>query len=125
MFNRRQDEVCVQKEEQGNNLNIETMKQEIEQEKLAKTETNRESDNLPQKVVLNKVYRDENKTMQMDNLSILSNNVRYIQHDENSKTPHSLDINTLDYHQYKRLYNSLKGGESHMLDVDFGSNPET
>ena len=27
--------------------------------------------------------------------------------------------------KYKRLYNSLKGEESHTLDVDFGSNPET
>ena len=62
---------------------------------------------------------------QMENWSILSNNVRYVQHDERSKTPHNLDINTLDYHQYKRLCNSLKGEESHMLDVDFGINPET
>ena len=63
--------------------------------------------------------------MQMENWSILSDSVRYMQHDERSETPHSLDINTLDYHQYKRLYNNLKGKESHMLDVDFGSNPET
>ena len=55
----------------------------------------------------------------------MSDNVRYIQHDERSKTPHSLDINTLDYCQYKILYNSLKGEESHTLDIDFGSNPET
>ena len=88
-------------------------------------ETNRENHNPYQKVVLNKVYWDENKTTQMENWSILSNNVRYVQHDERSKTPHSLDMNTLDYCQYKRLYNSLKGEESHMLDVDFGSNPET
>ena len=74
---------------------------------------------------MNKVYRDENKTMQIENWSILSDSVRYIQHDEKSRTPHNLDINILDYCQYKRLYNSLKGEESHMLDVDFGSNPET
>ena len=113
-----------EKVEQGNNLNIETMKQEIEQETVAKTETNRENDNPYQKVVLNKVYQDEKETMQMENCSILSNNIRYIQHDEISKTPHRLDINTLDYCQYKRLCNSLKGEESHTLDVDFGSNPE-
>ena len=93
------------KVEHGNNLNIETMKQEIEQEKLAKLETDKENENPYPKVVLNKVYCDENKTMQMENWSILSDNVRYMQHDERSKTPHSLDINTLDYCQYKRLYN--------------------
>ena len=54
----------------------------------------------------------------------MSDNVGYAQHDEGSKTPHSLNINTLDYHQYKKLYNSFTGEESHMLDVDFVSNPE-
>ena len=115
--------VC-KKVEQENNLNIETMKQDIE-EKLAKTETDKEIENPYQKIVLNKVYKDEIKTMQMENWSILTDNVRYIQHDERSKTPHSLDINTLDYCQYKRIYNSLKGEECHTLDVDFGSNPVT
>ena len=102
------------KVEQGNNLNIETMKQGIEQENLAKTATNRGNENPYQKVVLNKLYKEENKTTQMENWSILNDNVRYVQHDERSKTPHSLDISTLDYCQYQRLYNSLKGEESHV-----------
>ena len=33
---------------------------------------------------------------QMENWSILSDNIRYVQHDERSKAPHSLDVNTLD-----------------------------
>ena len=99
------------------------MKQETEQEKLAQTD--RENNNLYKKVILNKVYQDEDNMMQMENWSILSNNVRYVQHDEKSKTPHKLDINTLDYHQHKELYHKLKGEKSHMLDVDFGNNPKT
>ena len=38
MFNRRPNKIHVQKVEQGNKLNIETMKQKIEQENLAKPE---------------------------------------------------------------------------------------
>ena len=88
--------------EQESNSNIETMKQEVEQENLAETKkTDRENDNTYQKVVLNNVYQDENKTMQMEYWSILSDFVRYVHHDERSKTPHSLDINTLDYCQIK------------------------
>ena len=34
------------------------------------------------KVILNKVYKEEDKMMQMENWSILSDNVRYVQHDE-------------------------------------------
>ena len=56
----------------------------------------------------------------MENWSILSNNVRYVQHDEKSKTSHKLDINTLDYCQHKELYCKLKGEKSQMLEVDFG-----
>ena len=63
--------------------------------------------------------------MQMENWSILSDSGRYVQHDERSKTPHRLDINTLDYHQHKRLHCRLKREESHPLDADFGTNPET
>ena len=81
-----QTRYLYKKVEQGNNLNTETMKQEIEQEKLVKTETDRANENPYQKVVLNKVYRDENKTIQMENWSIFSDNDRYIQHDERSKT---------------------------------------
>ena len=61
----------------------------------------------------------------MENWSILSDSVRYVQPDERSKTPHRLDINTLDYCRHKRLYCRLKGEENHMLDVDFGTNLDT
>ena len=76
-------------------------------------------------MILDKVYKDEDKTMQMENWSIPSDNIKYIQHDEKSKAPHKLDINTLDYHQHKELYFKLKREKSHTLDVDFGINPET
>ena len=111
------------KVEQGNIINTETMKHEIGQEKL--TEIDREGDNPYKKMILNKVYRDEDKMTQMGNWSILSDNVRYIQHDEKSKTPHKLDLNTLDYCQHKELYCKLKGEKSYTLEVDFCINPET
>ena len=59
--------------------------------------------------------------MEMENWSILSDNIRYIQHDE--KTQPKLDCNTLDYHQHKELYCLLKGEKSQKLEADFGINP--
>ena len=79
---------------EGSSINTETIKQEIEQEKLI--ETDRENGNTYKKVMLNKVYWDEDKMMQMENWSILGNTVRYAQYDEKSKTPNKLDINTVD-----------------------------
>ena len=111
------------KAEQGNIINTETIKHEKEQVKL--TETDREDDNPYKKVILNKVYKEEDQMMQMENWSILSDTVRYVQHDEKSKTPCKLDLNTLDYCQHKELYCKLKGQKSHTLEVDLGINPET
>ena len=52
---------------QGNIINTETMKHEIEQEKL--TEIDREMTIHIKKVILNKVYKEEDKTMQMGKLA--------------------------------------------------------
>ena len=60
----------------------------------------------------------------MEYWSILSANVKYVQHDEGSKTTHDLYVKTLDYRQHKKLYNNLKGEERQMLDMDFGDNPD-
>ena len=57
----------------------------------------------------------------MENWSTLSDNVRYVQHDE--KTPCKLDLNTLDFQQHKELYCKLKGKESEILAIVFGINP--
>ena len=65
------------------------------------------------------MYKDEIKTVQMEYWSILSDNVKYVQHDEESKTVHGLDAKTLDYRHHKKLYNSLKGEEREALDMVF------
>ena len=103
--------------EEGKVINTKTMKDEIQQE------TDREDGNPYKRVILNKVYKEEDRTPQMENGSIFSDNVRYVQHDE--KAPHKLDFNTLDYQQHKEIYCKLKGEESETLDMDFGINPET
>ena len=74
------------------------------------------------KVVLNKVFREEDKSLEMRNWSIFSDNVRYIQNEQ--KTSHKLNIDTLDYRQHKELYFKLKGEERETLDVDFGIYPD-
>ena len=105
------------KVEEGKVMNTNTMKNEIGQD------IDREDDNPYRRVILNKVYKEEDKTPQMENWSIFSDNIRHVQHDE--KTPHKLDLNTLDYQLHKELYCKLKGEESETLDIYFGINPET
>ena len=75
-----------------------------------------------EKSVLNKVFREGDKSPKMRNWSIFSDNVRYIQHKQ--KAPPKLDIDTLDYMHHKELYFKLKGEERETLDIDFGIYPD-
>ena len=77
------------KKVEGKTINVNMLQQELEQA------LDREDDNPYKRVVLNKVYRDEDKTLQVENWSIFTDQIKYIHHDE--RTPHRLDLHTLDY----------------------------
>ena len=105
---------CVYKTvEEGNIINTKTRAHETVQN---------QGDNPYKKVVLNKVFREEDKSPEMRNWSIFSNNVRYVQHEQ--KTPPKLDIDTLDYRYHRELYFKLKEEERETLDIDFGMYPD-
>ena len=108
MSDRRTNVIYLQNVELDSQINNDTMKQEIYNENLISTKIEEEI-NPYQKLVLNNVYKDEVKTAWMEYWSILSDNVKYVQHDEESKTTHHLDVKTLDYRHHKKLYKSLKG----------------
>ena len=99
--------------EEGNMINTKTVTCETAQI---------QDDNLYKKVILNKVYKKQDRSPEMRNWSIFSDNVRYIQHDQ--ATPQNLDIHTLDYRDHKELYLKLKEEERETLDVDFGLYPD-
>ena len=65
-----------------------------------------QDDNRHKKVILNKVSREEDKSPEMRNWSIFSDNVRYIQHEQ--MTPQNLNIDTLDYRHLKRVVSQIK-----------------
>ena len=59
--------------EEGNIFNTKTMTYNTEQN---------QGDNPYREVVLNKVFREEDKSPEMRNWSFFSDNVRYIQHEQ-------------------------------------------
>ena len=99
--------------EKGDMINTKTM--------TCKTDQIQE-DNLYKKVVLNNVFKEKDKSPEMRNWSIFSDNFRYIQHDQ--ATPQSLNVDTLDYRDHKELYLKLKEKKEETLDVDFGLYPD-
>ena len=99
--------------EKGSMINIKTVTCETAQI---------QDDNPYKKVVLNNVFREEDKSPEMRNWTIFSDNIRYIQHDQ--ATPQNLNIDTLDYRDHKELYYKLKEKKGEALDVDFGLYPD-
>ena len=76
----KQANYVYKKVEEGEDINVNTMEHELEQD------LDREDDNPYKKVVLNKVYRDEDKTLQMDNWSIFTDRIKYV---HQMKRPHT------------------------------------
>ena len=76
----KQANYVYKKVEKGNVINTKTMKHEIEQE------IDKKDDNPYKRVILNKVYKEEDKTPQMENWSIFSDNIGYVQHDQRPNT---------------------------------------
>ena len=99
--------------EKGDMINTKTMTCETAQI---------QDDNPYKKVVLNKVFKEEDKSPEMRNWSIFSDNVRYVQHDQ--VTPQNLNIDTLDHRDHKELYLKLREEKRETLDVDFGLYPD-
>ena len=61
------------------------------------------------------VYREDAKTTQIEHWLILSDIVKYIQHDQDSKKLHKLNVQAIDYRNHKRLYEKMKGEERQTL----------
>ena len=110
---------CVYKKvETDKVINVDTMKQEIEDDKITRNRLNEEDTtetNPYQMVILNKLYKDGIKTEQMMDCSILSDLIKYI--DQSLDMAPSFTVKPLDYRQHKRLYHSLKTDKGLTVDI--------
>ena len=101
-------------------VNTDKLKQERELSKL--DDTSRDV-NPYRELLVNKAEKIETVLSQMEQWSVLSTVVRYVQYDEHPKNYHHLNNSTVNKEKYKR--NSSKEEENkHALDLDFGDTPE-
>ena len=99
----------IYKKEVDKIINVETMKQEIEDDRLTRNRCKEEKENeiepnLYQMAILNKTSRDNTKTEQMINWSILRDLTKYVDGSSCSDTIPSLNVRPLDYRKHKRLF---------------------
>ena len=97
-------------------INVEMMKQEIEDDRMNrnrfKEEEEDETESNPyQMAISNKTSRDDTRIEQMINWSIQSDLIKYGDGSSCSDALPSLTVRPLDYRKHKRLYNSLKTDE--------------
>ena len=112
------------KVEQESIVNIETIKQEIEDDRLDKDNTDSEEEVNPyQSTILDEFDRDNIIASQMEQWSILSNIVNYVQYDRNPRGFYNLDIKAMDQKSHKKIYDRLKEEDRQAIELDFGDTP--
>ena len=105
------------KVEEGGIVNVNTLQQELEQG------IDREDDNPYKRVILNKVYKQNNQIPQAEDWSIFIDQIKYIQHDERSN--YRFHLRPLNYQQHNDLYHQLKEEHGSSLNIDFGINVDS
>ena len=116
---REQTRYIYKKTESGEIINMETIQQVLEQERQLDRIDDMNGETNPYKEhILNNAEKIEPLMMQMEQWSILSNTLNYIQYDRHPKSYHSLSINAVYIH---KINTKEKGGT---VELDFGVTPE-
>ena len=99
---RDQARYIYKKVETGGIINVHTVKHEIEQEKqLNRMDDDSGEVNPYRELVVNNAEKMEIKKTQMEQWSILSNLLNYVQHSKFNSISHSLSIKPVNRYKYK------------------------
>ena len=99
---RDQTRYIYKKVEMGEMINMDTIQQEIEQEKqLSKIDDMNGEINLYRELIVNNVERTEPLMTQMEQWSILCNILNYVQHSKFNFMDHTLDVKAVNRYKIK------------------------
>ena len=117
---REQMKYIYRKVETGEIINTDTIEWEMEQEEQLSTidDTNGET-NPYQELVVNNAEKIETLITQMEQWSILSNILNYVQHSRFHSMKHTLDIKAVNKYKYKPSTEDRK-----FKQLDFGTTPQ-
>ena len=114
---REQTRYIYRKVETGEIINTDTIEQEIEQEKqLSKIDDTSGETNPYQELIINNAEKIEPLMMQMEQWSILSNVLNYVQHNRFHSMNHTLDIKAVNKYKYKP-----NTDDREFKELDFGT----
>ena len=111
------------KVESGNIVDVNALKQEIDQDwELSRLDDTSGDINPYRELIVNNAEMVETLLSQMEQCSILSNVVSYIQYDKHPKNFYNLNIRALNKEKYERKWN-IEKEERQMLELEFGDMP--
>ena len=114
---REQVNHIYKKVETGEAINVDTIKLEIEQEKqLSQMDDDNGEVNPYRELVVNNAEKIEMHKTQMEQWSILSNLLNYVQHSKYNSIDHSLNVKPVNRYKVK------PNEEKEFREVDFGTN---
>ena len=122
---RDQTRHVYKKVETGESINADMIQQEIDQEKqLNKLDNDSDEENPYRELIVNNAEKIEVQKTQMEQWSILSNMLNYVQHSQLNSMNHSLDIKPVN--KYKTQSNdSHSSFDEEFRDVGFGKAPQS
>ena len=122
---RDQTRHVYKKVETGESINADMIQQEVEQEKqLNKLDDDSGEENPYRELIINNAEKIEVQKTQMEQWSILSNMLNYVQHSRLNSMNHSLDIKPVN--KYKTQSNdSHSSFDKEFREVDFGKAPQS
>ena len=105
-------------------VNIEMIKQEIEDDKLNKDNIDNDEEINPYQNIVIYEYDTENIiTSQMEMWSIPSNAVNFVQYDRSPRDFYNLDVKAIDQKYHRNIYDRLKE-DRQVIEIDFGDTPD-
>ena len=117
---REQTRYIYRKVEAGEIINTETIEQELEQdEQLSKIDGTNGETNPYHKLVVNNTEKIETLMTQMEQWSILSNILNYVQHSRFHAMKHTLAIKAVNQHNHKP-----RTEDREFKELDFGTTPQ-
>ena len=117
---REQTRYIYKKREMREIINTDTIEQEMEQERqLDKKDDTSVETNPYKELIVNNAEKIEPLMAQMEQWSILSNVLNYVQHSRLHSMNHTLDINAVDKYKYRP-----HTGNREFKELDFGTTPQ-
>ena len=117
---REQTRYIYKKVEAGEVVNTNMIEQEIKQERqLDKMDDTSREVNPYKELIVNNAEKIEPLMTQMEQWSILSNVLNYVQHSRLNSMNHTLDIKAVDKYKYRPNKNSRE-----FKELDFGATPQ-